>query len=376
MKQNIPFFSFKPSHERLRTEMLEIFANVYDDNSYILGKRLQAFETEYALWNETQFCIGVGNGLDALRISLLALGIGPGDEVILPSNAYIACWLAVSQIGATPIPVEPRLDTYNIDYQIIEEKITNETKAIMPVHLYGQACEMGAIMDIATRHNLAIVEDNAQGHGAKYRGQATGSFGKINATSFYPTKNLGALGDGGAITTNDANLANFCRDYRNYGSSEKYHNRIIGCNSRLDEMQAAFLSLKLKHLAADNAKRLQLANYYLENLQGIGDINLPILAEDCSHCWHLFVIRSNHRDALQEFLAKKGIQTMIHYPIPPHLQEAYRDLGYAKGDFPLAEKIALEALSLPLYSEMEKAVAEKVVEAVVEFFKLKQRKIA
>jgi dTDP-4-amino-4,6-dideoxygalactose transaminase len=370
MVHNIPFFSFKTSHEQLRTEMLDIFANVYDANSYILGKQLQAFENEYAYWNETQFCIGVGNGLDALRISLLALGIEPGDEVIVPSNAYIACWLAVSQIGAIPIPVEPKLDTYNIDCQRIEEKITNKTKAIMPVHLYGQACEMGAITEIATRHNLAIVEDNAQGHGAKYKGQATGSFGKINATSFYPTKNLGALGDGGAITTNDAQLANFCRDYRNYGSEKKYHNHIKGCNSRLDEIQAAFLRLKLKHLTTDNAKRLKLANYYLENLQGIGDLNLPVLAEDCSHCWHLFVIRSSHRDELQNFLAKKGIQSMIHYPIPPHLQEAYRDLGYAKGAFPLAEKIALEALSLPLYAEMEIASAEIVVNAVIEFFRI------
>jgi dTDP-4-amino-4,6-dideoxygalactose transaminase len=371
MSKNIPFFSFQPENERIRAEILQVFARVYDANWYILGEQLLAFEKEYALWNNTQHCIGVGNGLDALRLALFSLGIGQGDEVIVPSNAYIACWLAVSQTGAKPIPVEPRFDTYNLDYQGIESAINSKTKAIMPVHLYGQACEMGQIMEIATLYNLAIVEDNAQAHGAQYMGQMTGSFGKVNATSFYPTKNLGALGDGGAITTNEVQLADFCRDYRNYGSSKKYHNHIKGCNSRLDELQAAFLSQKLKYLAENNAQRATLSDYYLTQLKGIEDLHLPVIAKNCTHVWHLFVIRTTKRDELQAFLAQKGIQTMIHYPIPPHLQTAYLDLGHLRGDFPIAEKMAAESLSLPLYPGMQMEELDIVIKAIKAFFSKK-----
>jgi dTDP-4-amino-4,6-dideoxygalactose transaminase len=369
MEDKIPFFSFLPQNERLRAEMLQAFASVYDSNWYVLGKYLEKFEVEYAHWNQTKHCIGVGNGLDALRLSLLSLGIGKGDEVIVPANAYIACWLAVSQTGATPIPVEPRLETYNIDCQSIEAAISSKTKAIMPVHLYGQACEMGKIMDIASKHTIFVVEDNAQAHGAKYKNSPTGSFGMVNATSFYPTKILGALGDGGAITTDDAICAEYCRKYRNYGSQKKYHNEIKGVNTRLDELQAAFLSLKLKHLANANEERSQLATYYLTRLQRVGDLQLPIIADDSTHVWHLFVIRSQKRAELSRFLEDRGIQTMIHYPIPPHLQVAYQDLGHRKGDFPIAEKIAKEVLSLPLYVGMGFNVVDKVVDAIVEFFR-------
>jgi dTDP-4-amino-4,6-dideoxygalactose transaminase len=337
-------------HEPILADLQGATNRVIASNWFILGQELQQFEQAYATYNEVSHCIGVGNGLDALQLALRVLGIGAGDEVIVPSNTYIASWLAVSQVGATPIPVEPDLATYNIDPARIEAAITARTRAIMPVHLYGQACQMSEIADIARRHGLYIVEDNAQAQGATYAGIKTGAWGDINGTSFYPGKNLGALGDAGAITTNNADWAKQLCMYRNYGSQQKYYNEEKGYNSRLDEMQAAVLSVKLRHLAAWNADRQRIAARYLEQLQTVADkIILPQTAPNATAVYHLFVVRHAQRDALQKYLAEQGIGTLIHYPLPPHKQQAYREMGYKNGDFPLAETIADTCLSLPIY---------------------------
>jgi len=335
---------------------------------YILGEKVTSFEEEYARFNTSSYAIGVANGLDALVLSLKALNIGDGDEVIVPSNTYIASWLAVSYVGATPIPVEPRIDTYNINPELIEAAITPRTKAIMPVHLFGQICEMDAIMKIADKHKLYVIEDNAQSQGATYKNKVSGSWGHCNATSFYPGKNLGALGDGGAVTTNDAKIARNVRVIRNYGSEKKYYNEVKGINSRLDELQAAFLSIKLKRLEEDNVKRQAVAAYYNESLVGIGDLILPVLAESTTSVYHLYVILTNKRDALQEYLKEKGIGTIIHYPIPPHLQEAYSDMGFIKGDFPIAEEIAADCLSLPISPYLEQHQQNEICDIIKLFF--------
>ena len=347
----------------------EVFRRFWDQQWYILGASVTQFEEAYALWNGTQHCIGVANGLDALHLALRALQIGPGDEVIVPSNTYIATWLAVTQTGATPVPVEPDLRTYNLDPLRLEMAITPATKAILPVHLYGQACDMTAIMAIADKHGLYVVEDNAQAHGAMHAGRLTGSFGQLNATSFYPTKNLGALGDAGAVTCNDAQLAEQIRLLRNYGSARKYYNDIPGYNSRLDELQAALLSMKLPFLQQWTEQRRQLAALYTAQLSDIEPLVLPAAAEPDSHVWHLFVVRTEQRDALAQHLSARGIGWMIHYPLPPHLQEAYRSRGYQRGDFPLAEQIADTCLSLPLFPGMIAAQVEQVAEAVREGLK-------
>lgn len=339
----------------------------YDRQWYILGDEVRQFENEYAAWNHTRHCVGVANGLDALVIALRALGVGPGDEVIVPSNTYIASWLAVSQVGAQVVPVEPNPNTWNIDPQQIAAAITPRTRAVMPVHLYGQACEMSAIAAIAAQYGLAVVEDNAQGHGARCDGRLTGSWGHVNATSFYPTKNLGALGDAGGITTDDDALADFCRTYRNYGSKTKYYNEMAGSNSRLDELQAALLRIKLRHLDAWNAERTVLANHYLRLLADVPGLQLPALAPGCTSVWHLFVVLTERRDALQAFLKEKGIQTMIHYPVAPHLQQAYADAGFQQGQFPLAERIARTCLSLPIFPGMTLEQVEQVCEEVKAF---------
>ncbi len=367
---NIPFLNFSPMHSAIRAEMQEAFQSVYESNWFIMGKKLEAFEKEYAAFNQVSYAIGVSNGLDALHLALKALGIGAGDEVLVPSNTYIATLLAVSYVGATPVLVEPDSATYNISPSNIEKAITHKTKAIMPVHLYGQACEMEAIMALANAHNLFVVEDNAQAHGASFKGKLTGSWGHVNGTSFYPGKNLGALGDGGAVTTNDAELAKKVYMLHNYGSEKKYHNEVIGFNMRLDEMQAAFLSVKLRHLKEWTIQRQQIAQWYDEKLQGIGDLILPVTPPDATHVYHLYVIRSSKRDALQKYLAENGIGTLIHYPIPPHLQPAYQSLGFRKGDFPIAEELAATCLSLPIWPGMREAEVEKVVGCINEFHNL------
>ncbi|KAA9327378.1 DegT/DnrJ/EryC1/StrS family aminotransferase [Adhaeribacter soli] len=345
----IPFFSFKAQNRQVKQQVMQAMEEVFDSEWYVLGKAVKDFEAAYATFNQTKFCIGVSNGLDALHIALKTLEIGPGDEVIVPSNTYIATWLAVSYTGAKIVPVEPNPETYNLDPAKLEAAITPQTKAIIPVHLYGQACEMDAIMALARKHNLFVVEDNAQAQGATFQGKLTGSFGDINATSFYPSKNLGALGDAGALTTDYALLAEKAQVLRNYGSREKYYNEVIGFNSRLDELQAAILKVKLPLLENWNAERIRISELYRYFLKDIEEIILPKTAEGASHVYHQFVIRTSYRNDLKTHLAKNGVDTLIHYPVPPHLQEAYKYLGFKKGDFPVAEELANTSLSLPIY---------------------------
>lgn len=361
---NIPFLNFTPMHAPLQAEMEAAFKRVYESNWFILGKELTAFETAYAAFNQTNYAIGVSNGLDALILSLKALGIGKGDEVIVPSNTYIATVLAITHTGAMPVFVEPRIETHNINPELIEEKITRKTKAIMPVHLYGQACEMEAIMAIAKAHNLFVVEDNAQAHGASWNHQLTGTWGHLNATSFYPGKNLGALGDAGAITTNDEALAATVMMLRNYGSKEKYYNETEGYNNRLDEMQAAFLTIKLRHLNEWTKQRREIASWYKELLSASTNITLPFIHDKATHSYHLYVIRSAKREQLQQRLLEKGIHTLIHYPVPPHLQKAYSHLGYKAGAFPVAEELASTVLSLPMWPGMTKDMVQYIAETI------------
>ena len=364
----IPFIHLQHTHSSIHQEMKTIFDKVYDSNWYVLGKELDEFEKQYAQLHQTHYAIGVSNGLDALQLCLKALNIKEGDEVIVPSNTYIATALAVTLIGAKPVFVEPNYSNYNIDPNKIEQAITKRTKAIIPVHLYGQACEMDAIMNIATKHHIHIVEDNAQAHLASYNQKMTGSWGIVNATSFYPTKNLGALGDGGAITTSNIEIKKQIEQLRNYGSSQKYHNEIIGHNMRLDELQAGFLNVKLKYLSIWTQERQKLASCYLHHLKSIPNIILPITALNASHVYHLFVIRTKQRDELQSYLKVNGIETLVHYPIPPHLQKCYVHLGYKYGDFPIAEELANTSLSLPLWPGMTNEQVELVCKTITSFF--------
>jgi dTDP-4-amino-4,6-dideoxygalactose transaminase len=345
----IPFLSFDHTNKIIKGEMLKAFEKVFDSNWYILGESVKQFEKEYASFNRAKYCVGVSNGLDAITLSLLALGIGKGDEVIVPSNTYIATVLAVSYVGAIPVFAEPDIDTYNLDAKKAEAVVTSSTKAIIPVHLYGQCCNMESIIQLAKKYNLFVIEDNAQSHGATFNEKLAGSWGHANATSFYPGKNLGALGDAGAITTDDEAIAHKLKMFRNYGSDKKYYNEIIGFNKRMDELQAAFLSVKLKYLQEFTEQRQEVARWYDEALADVNDIILPKIKKEATHVYHLYVIRINERDAMQEYLKSKGIDTLIHYPVPVHLQKAYRGLGFKKGDFPIAEKIADTCLSLPVY---------------------------
>lgn len=366
---NIPFLSFEAVNREIKEEITNAFQTVFNDGWYIMGKQLTAFEKAYASFNQVNHVIGVSNGLDALHIALKSLGIKEGDEVIVPSHTYIASVLAITYTGATPIFVEPDAATYNIDVTKIKAAITTRTKAILPVHLYGQACSMDVIESIAKEHNLFIVEDNAQAHGAVWNNKLTGSRGHINATSFYPGKNLGALGDAGAVTTNDASLAATAAMLRNYGSSEKYHHEVVGYNQRLDELQAAFLSVKLKYLFEWTRQRQKIATAYSELLNNTGDIILPVTADHATHVYHLYVVRSTQRNELQKHLTENGIGTLIHYPIPVHLQNAYQNLGYERGDFPIAEAIADTCLSLPIWPGMLDSHIEEVVKQVKSFYK-------
>lgn len=363
----VPYLDFEAVNQRLKPAMTDAWNEVIDSKWYIMGSQCQAFEEEYASYTGTKHSVGVGNGLDALTISLKALGIGPGDEVLVPSNTYIATWLAVSHVGATPIPVEPDARTYNITAAGLQPHINEKTKAIMPVHLYGQPCLMGPIMELAHKHNLFVVEDNAQAHGSTYQGIKTGSFGHANGHSFYPGKNLGAIGDGGGITCNDAELHNRIKMLRNYGSEKKYYNQVIGYNSRLDELQAAILRKKLTVLDEWTQERQQLAARYLQQLDTANGIILPFVEEETSPVWHIFLVRHAERDRLQAYMSENGIGTLIHYPVPPHLQEAYSDLGYQKGDFPIAEEIAETCLSIPLYYGMTHQQVDRVCEVLNAF---------
>jgi dTDP-4-amino-4,6-dideoxygalactose transaminase len=364
----IPFLNFSFMHNSIKAEMVDAFESVYESNWFVLGKHLDTFEAEYARFNKVDYAIGVSNGLDALHLALKALNIGPGDEVIVPSNTYIATWLAVSYVGATPVPVEPDIITYNIDPNKIESAITKKTKAIMPVHLYGQACEMDRIMEISQRNNLKVIEDNAQAQGATFNGKLTGSFGDINATSFYPGKNLGALGDAGGITTNVLEYADRIKALRNYGSRVKYHNDEIGYNMRMDELQAAFLSVKLKYLQEWTSRRQEIAALYSESLKGAGDLVLPKVVPNATHVYHLYVVRTNRRDDLQSFLASKGIGTLIHYPLPPYLQNAYRHLFIDSNQYLIAKELANTSLSLPLWVGMCDESVLYIANSIKEFF--------
>lgn len=348
---NVPFLDLQASFFELRDEIYDAIKRVFESGRYILGDEVDAFEQEFAAYCDAKYCVSVASGLDALHLSLLALGVGVGDEVIVPSNTYIATWLAVSHCGATPVPVEPNEEIYNIDPARIVAAITPRTKAILPVHLYGQTSDMDPILAIARRHGLRVLEDGAQAHGARYKGKRLGAHGDVVAWSFYPGKNLGAYGDGGAITTDDPEIADRVRVLRNYGSRVKYVNEMRGFNSRLDTLQAAMLRVKLQHLDRWNAARRQIAAQYLTGLLNVG-LTLPFVPDWAEPVWHLFVVRSKARDRLQHQLNKVGISTMIHYPIPPHLQGAYADLGFRKGAFPIAERIHEEVLSLPMFPSM------------------------
>lgn len=368
MNTNIPFLDLKAPHQELRAELREAFERVLDSGWYVLGDEVKQFEQEFAAYCQAGHCIGVGNGLEALHLILRAYDIGMGDEVIVPSNTYIATWLAVSYAGAKPVPVEPDRQTCNIDPTLIEAAITPRTKAIIAVHLYGQPADMDAINSIARRHNLKVIEDAAQAHGARYKGRRVGSLGDAAGFSFYPGKNLGALGDGGAVTTDDPTLAEKLRMLCNYGSRVKYQNEVKGFNSRLDELQAAFLRAKLKKLDAWNARRNIIAAEYMHRLYS-KNMDLPFVPDWAEPVWHLFVIRSLRRDALQEHLAAQGIGTMIHYPIPPHLQTAYSELDIKQGSLPIAEEIHREVLSLPMDPAMTDEQVARTIAAITQFDK-------
>lgn len=344
----VPFLDLKAAYLELKDELDAAYQRVMNSGWYILGEEVEAFEREFAEYCGVKHCIGVGNGLEALHLILRGYGIGAGDEVIVPANTYIATWLAVSYAGATPVPVEPNLQTYNIAPENIEAAITEKTKAIMPVHLYGQPADMDAINRIARNYDLKVIEDAAQAHGAKYKGKRAGNLGDAAGFSFYPGKNLGAFGDAGAVTSDDDALVEQIKMLRNYGSKVKYYNEIKGFNSRLDPLQAAFLRVKLKHLDQWNTRRTRVAAHYFENLAGIAELTLPFVSEATEPAWHLFVARSPQRDKLQRHLENAGIGTLIHYPLPPHLCSAYEDLNLSDAAFPITETIAATVFSLPI----------------------------
>lgn len=332
---------------------------------YILGRELESFEAEFAEYLGAKYCVGVNSGLDALTLAVKALGIGPGDEVLVQANTYIATVLAVTANGATPIFIEPD-EFYNLDAAKLESAITSKTKAVMVVHLYGQASNMADICEIVNRHKLKLIEDCAQSHGARFDGQMTGTFGDIGCFSFYPTKNLGAFGDSGAIVTDNPDIAKTISMLRNYGSEVKYHNKLEGVNSRLDEIQAALLRVKLSHLDELNRERQKISARYLNQINN-SRIILPDTRKYSEHVWHQFVVRADNRDAFQSYLEQNNIKTVIHYPIPPHLAECYQRLGYKRGDFPVAEKYADEVLSLPMFNGMTAAEIDYVVDTVNKF---------
>ena len=363
---NIPFVSFLPMERELDSELRTAFDRVFTRSWYIGGEEDKSFEIAFAEYCGARYCVGVGNGLDALMLALKALNIGKGDEVIVPATTYIASALAITYVGAKPVFVDPDIKTFNIDPSLIEAAITNKTKAIMPVHLYGQPCEMDAILEIANKYGLKIVEDCAQAHGAKYKGKRVGTFGDAAGFSFYPGKNLGALGDAGAVITSNEEIATIVRALGNYGSDYKYHHIYKGNNSRLDELQAAFLSAKLPFLEKMNDDRRRIAGRYLNEIKN-NAVDLPYISNDVVPVWHIFGIRCESRDRLEEFLMKKGIGTNKHYPIPIHLQECYKDLGLAKGTFPVAEKISSTELSLPMYYGMTEEEVSFVIDSINEF---------
>lgn len=360
---NIPFVSFKPLEKKLDAELRAAFERVYTRSWYIEGEEDEAFEKAFAEYCDRKYCVGTGNGLDALFLALKALGIKDGDEVIVPSNTYIATALAVTYVGAAPVFVEPDIRTFNIDATLIESAITEKTRAIMPVHLYGQTCDMDPIMEIAHKYNLYVVEDCAQAHGAKYKGKVIGSFGDVAGFSFYPGKNLGALGDAGATVTNNKEIADKVRALGNYGSDYKYHHIYQGNNSRLDELQAAFLTAKLSCLDEVNNERRNIARKYLEGIKN-PEIILPFVPDYATPVWHIFGIRCSRRAELEKFLNDAHIGTNKHYPIPMHLQDCYKNLGFKAGDYPIAEEISATELSIPMYYGMSEEEIQYVIDVI------------
>ncbi|MBS0335293.1 MAG: DegT/DnrJ/EryC1/StrS family aminotransferase [Proteobacteria bacterium] len=359
----IRFLDVRALHLRHRAGLHEALDRVLESGNFIQGAQLEAFEREFAAYCGAGHCVGVGSGLDALHLTLRAWGIGPGDEVIVPSNTYIATWLAVTHAGATPVPVEPRLDTYNMDPERVGAAITPRTRAIIAVHLYGQPADMDPINAIARERGIKVMEDAAQAHGAAYKGRRAGSLGDAAGFSFYPSKNLGALGDGGAVVTNDAALAGRLRSLRNYGSAIKDRNEHIGFNSRLDELQAAFLRIGLASLEEDNARRSALAARMLSGMADSGLV-VPVVPEWAQPAWHRFVVRHPARDDVMRRLAAAGVETMVHYPIPPHLQPAYAQTPLAHACLPVSERIHREVFSLPLYPSMDEAGVDRILAAL------------
>lgn len=360
----IKFLDLKKINNRYREEIDSRIKNILDKGWYLQGEENENFTKNFANFCGTKFALGVANGLDALNLIIKAYGFGNGDEIIVPANTYIATILAISETGCIPILVEPDIKTYNINPDSIEEKITSKTKAIMVVHLYGQAVQMEKIWKIAKKYNLKIIEDSAQAHGAIYQENRTGNLGDASGFSFYPGKNLGCIGDGGAVTTNDEELFNKIKAIANYGSDRKYHHIYKGVNSRLDEIQAAVLDIKLKHLDSDNNKRREISKYYRENIKN-SKIILPETYDEKSHVWHIFAVRTQNRDEFQKYLTEKGIQTIIHYPTPPHKQGAYKEWNNLS--FPITEEIHNTILSLPISPVMTDSEIEKVVEVVNEY---------
>lgn len=364
----IPFINFSHINKVISKTLIKKFEFFLNNGSYIMGDDLKEFEENYSLFNGVNHTIGLSNGLDALFLSLKSLDINSGDEVIVPSNGYVATVLAIIRVGAKPVFVEPNIKTYNIDPSKIESSITKKTRAIIPIHLYGLCCEMDKINEICKKHNLHIIEDNAQGHGSSFKGKLSGTWGKVNATSFYPSKNLGAFGDAGAITTNDEHIAEKIKSLRNYGSSTRYLNEYIGYNMRLDELQAGLLVIKLRYLDKWNNERRKIAETYIKNLSSVREVILPFTNIDSSHVYHIFNIRIKDRDRLAKHLQKSNIQTLIHYPIPPYLQKATSYLGYKKGDFPIAEELADTSLSLPIWPGMSYEQVIYVVKEIKKFY--------
>lgn len=364
---SVPFLDLLVAHRPIAHELEAAFQQFLASGQYMLGEQLSAFEREYAAYCGAQACVGVANGLDAMHLILRAYGIGQGDEVIVPANTYIATWLAVNLAGAKPVPVEPNPTTWNIDPGHIEAAITPATRAILLVHLYGQPADMDPIMQIAARYGLKVIEDAAHAHGAAYHGRRAGALGHAAAFSFYPGKNLGALGDGGAVVTNDAELARQIRVLRNYGSERKYHNCVKGVNSRLDELQAALLRVKLRYLDGWNAQRAAVAVRYLDAFADL-PLGMPCMEENVQSSWHLFVIRTPQREQLATFLGEHGVMTMIHYPIPPHEQPAYAEMADLRGHLPLSEQLHREVLSLPMFPGMTDDQVMHVIQTVRKFF--------
>jgi dTDP-4-amino-4,6-dideoxygalactose transaminase len=362
----IPFLDMKAPYAELQEEIDAAIHRVAASGWFIGGPEVEQFEAAYSAFCGVQNTVGVANGLDALHLSLLAMGVSAGDEVIVPTNTYIATWLAVSQCGATPIPAEPDETTFNIDPEEIARKITNKTKVIIPVHLYGQSADLDPILQLAKQHGIKVLEDGAQAHGATYKAKKLGGHGDAVAWSFYPGKNLGAMGDGGAVTTNDSELADKIRLLRNYGSRIKYVNEVRGYNSRLDPLQAAILTVKLRHLDDWNSRRQRIAMTY-ESAIVSSAIKLPKVPQWTSSAWHLYVVRTGERKRLQKYLEGRGVGTLIHYPIPPHLQKAYVDLNWREGDFPIAERMAQEVISLPIGPAITSDQLSTIIDAINDF---------